>query len=115
MRGFVSVLLCMMLLAGPAAQAAAMSSQLERSETRTAPGTVFIGPDESLNGALSVWFTESATGDRFWVGTLDDMPPALQSFFRDAAATGQPVYVTGTYEWWGEGNVIRDITGYGMQ
>lgn len=110
MRTKLIGLVCVALVVCWAALALAQSSELERTEHRTTMGSVLIGPDPSVGGAISVWFVESGNGDLFWIEMMKNLPPKQQQFFQEAFNQGRFINIEGDFEWWGEGNVIRKIT-----
>ena len=85
------------------------SSEMNRSEHRTAMGSVLIDPDPASGGPLSVWFLESGNGDLFWIDSLDNLPPDQQQFFKAANQQARFITIEADFEWWGEGNVLRNI------
>ena len=114
MKRIAGVVLALGILA-MAASALAMSSELLREEHRTGVGTIFIGPDSASGGGLSVWFTETATSEVFWINDLQGVETPLREFLESAHQSGRTVYIEGDFEWWGEGNVIWNIVNYGFQ
>jgi len=88
-----------------AAPTHAMDAEMLSSENKAVTGEIVIKMDPSVN-AKSVHLVDSSDGTKIWIDVFKNMSGAFKNFVAEAAKSGKPVIVTGTFEKWSDGNTV---------